>query len=317
MRSPLRKLTPGTVIEVHGHIHNNTKRFSINLETNQGDIALHVNPRFDVGNVVFNSLRSGKWENEECQQWLPVGQGQDFMCMILVEKMDYKVAFNGRHFHSFKHRILYSLVEVLSVEGGITLRTVEQRPPDTTLPPMEASPATVDPKPLQLSFFGTPPMEGVAVALPVPPTLPHPDVFNPSTPCVCKLQSGCYPGMLVYISGRPHVEPDKFNVDLCCGPPGAPGMDVAFHWNPRFRSKTVVRNAFLKGAWGTEELGGRGFPYSAGVHFDMIVQVLHDRINVAVNGQHYAEFHHRLQPITVIDHLSIAGDVLIASVRFR
>lgn len=72
-------------------------RFSINLVTASGDIALHVNPRFDVGNTVFNTFRDGEWENEETVERLPVQQGQNFEAMILVEEMGYKVLLLLRH----------------------------------------------------------------------------------------------------------------------------------------------------------------------------------------------------------------------------
>ncbi|XP_064484136.1 galectin-4-like isoform X2 [Ornithodoros turicata] len=316
VRTPLKTLTPGTIIELHGRIHN-TKRFAINLETRDGDIALHINPRFDCSHVVLNSFRSGNWEAEEYGP-LTLVQGQEFSCLILVEKMEYKVAFNGRHVASFKHRLLFSLVTVLTVESGITLHKVEQKPPLDVPPTMEVGPA-IPPgiAPAMPIGGGMPPMMPPQPTMPVMPATVQEPVFNPSIPFTCTLVQGCYPGMLIYISGRPYAEPDRFNVDLACGPRGVPASPIAFHFNPRFYYKTVVRNSFLDGCWGNEETEGRGFPYQAGVHFDMIIQVLHDRINVAINGQHYAEFRHRFQPISQITHLQIGGDVLIASVRFQ
>nr|BAF43802.1 galectin [Ornithodoros moubata]BAF49629.1 galectin [Ornithodoros moubata] len=312
VRTPLRTLTPGTVIELHGRIHN-TKRFAINLETKDGDIALHINPRFDCNHVVLNSFRGGKWEMEEHAP-LTIAQGQDFSCMILVEKMEYKMAFNGQHLTSFKHRILFSLVDVLTVDPGVTVHKVDQKPPMDVSPPMQIAPSMPPGvAPAMLIGGGMPPQPTMQV-MPSPAQEP---TFNPPTPFCCQLAQGCYPGLLIYISGRPYAEPDRFNIDLTCGPHAVPGSPVAFHWNPRFYEKSVVRNSFLDEGWGVEEREGRGFPYEAGVHFDMIIQVLHDRINVAVNGQHYAEFRHRLQPISQITHLRIEGDVVIASVRFQ
>ncbi|KAK8782056.1 hypothetical protein V5799_016604 [Amblyomma americanum] len=91
MDHPLEKLVPGTVIDLAGKVIRNHNRFHINLETGTGEIALHVNPRFDEGEVVFNTLRNGRWEREERVGRLPVQQGCSFEAMILVEEMGYKV----------------------------------------------------------------------------------------------------------------------------------------------------------------------------------------------------------------------------------
>ncbi|CAN8031490.1 unnamed protein product [Ixodes persulcatus] len=305
MDFPLQPLVPGTIIELTGHVHNHTKRFSINLVTGKGDIALHVNPRFDAGNTVFNTLRGNEWETEEVVQSVPVQQGQNFECMILVEQMDYKVAFNGMHFAEFKHRLLFSLVERLNVEGTVTIHTAEQKPPlGTVLPPMEG---------VGMAMPCTAP-----VMLPTGPATLEPanepqTVYNPPTPFSHLLPGGrLAPGLMVYISGRPHSEAVSFSVNFACG---GVGSDVAFHFNPRFRHKEVVRNTFIDGDWGPEEKKCHKFVFHPGVHFDMLVQVLPDRFNVAVNGQHYVEYQHRLQPLSRISHITVEGDVLIASCR--
>ncbi|KAH8027700.1 hypothetical protein HPB51_007250 [Rhipicephalus microplus] len=150
MDHPLEKLQPGTIIELSGHVLGSPKRFSINLVTAGGDIALHVNPRFDVGNTVFNTFRSDDWEQEEVVQRLPVQQGHNFDFMILVEEMGYKVAFNGLHFADFKHRLLYSTVERLKVDGCVTVHRVEQRPPlGDPVPPMEGCQQPEQPLPVE------------------------------------------------------------------------------------------------------------------------------------------------------------------------
>ncbi|KAL3226309.1 hypothetical protein MRX96_025210 [Rhipicephalus microplus] len=185
MDHPLEKLQPGTIIELSGHVLGSPKRFSINLVTAGGDIALHVNPRFDVGNTVFNTFRSDDWEQEEVVQRLPVQQGHNFDFMILVEEMGYKVAFNGLHFADFKHRLLFSAVERLKVDGCVTVHRVEQRPP----------------------------------------------LGDPSTPFLYMLPGGrLKPGLMVYVSGRPHSEATSFSLNFQCG---GLGSDIAFHFQSR------------------------------------------------------------------------------------
>uniref|UniRef100_A0A6M2CJF2 Galectin n=1 Tax=Rhipicephalus microplus TaxID=6941 RepID=A0A6M2CJF2_RHIMP len=293
MDHPLEKLQPGTIIELSGHVLGSPKRFSINLVTAGGDIALHVNPRFDVGNTVFNTFRSDDWEQEEVVQRLPVQQGHNFDFMILVEEMGYKVAFNGLHFADFKHRLLFSAVERLKVDGCVTVHRVEQRPPlGDPVPPMEGCQQPEQP-------------------LPVEPCV----VYNPSTPFLYMLPGGrLKPGLMVYVSGRPHSEATSFSLNFQCG---GLGSDIAFHFNPRFHRKEMVRNSFQDGDWGTEERKCHGFPFTPGVHFDVLIRVLDATYDVAVNGQHYLQFQHRLQPLQRVSHFQVEGDVLLASCKFQ
>lgn len=44
-------------------------------------------------------------------------------------------------------------------------------------------------------------------------------------------------------------------------------------------------------------------------------QVLPDKFNVALNGQHFIEYRHRLQPLSRISHILVDGDVVLASVK--
>lgn len=291
MDHPLERLVPGTIIELTGHVLSSPKRFHINLVTGAGDIALHISVRFDVGNVVFNTLRNGSWEDEERVENLPVQQGHNFEAMILVEEMGYKVAFNQHHFADFKHRLLYSTVEKLKMDGCVTVHRVEHKPPlGSLLPPMEG------PQPMPLANE---------------PTI----VYNPPTPFLHMLPGGrLAPGLMVYLSGRPHSEANSFCFNFQCG---GLGSDIAFHFNPRFRHKDMVRNSFQDGDWGTEEHKCHGFPFAPGVHFDLLIRVLDSCFDVAVNGQHYLQFHHRLQPLQRISHFSVEGDVLLAACKFQ
>ena len=45
---------------------------------------------------------------------------------------------------------------------------------------------------------------------------------------------------------------------------------IAFHFNPRFREKIVVRNT-KSGNWGKEERQQPKFPFVPGKEFDMII----------------------------------------------
>ncbi|XP_077524086.1 galectin-4-like [Amblyomma americanum] len=290
MDYPMESIVLGSVINLTGHILSTPKRFYINLVTGTGDIALHVNIRFDTGMVVINSFRNDSWETEERFKSLPVQQGHNFEAKILVYDMGYKVAFNQHHFADFKHRLLYSTVEKLKADGCVTLYRVEQeRPLGSLLPVME-------------SCCKMPPANG--------PTI----VYDPTMPLLHMLPGGILiPGLMVYLSGRPLCEGKSFFVSFQCG---GPGSEIAFHFSPRFHQKVVVCNSNLHSEWGTEERQYRPFPFVPGVHFDLVIRVLDSAFDVVVNGQHYLTFQHRLRPLQRVSHLMVDEDVLLASCKF-
>ncbi|KAH8027701.1 hypothetical protein HPB51_007251 [Rhipicephalus microplus] len=102
------------------------------------------------------------------------------------------------------------------------------------------------------------------------PTLKSPFAMQ-STPFLYMLPGGrLKPGLMVYVSGRPHSEATSFSLNFQCG---GLGSDIAFHFNPRFHRKEMVRNSFQDGDWGTEERKCHGFPFTPGVHFDVLIRV--------------------------------------------
>ncbi|XP_077523374.1 galectin-5-like [Amblyomma americanum] len=202
-----------------------------------------------------------------------------------------QVAFHQRHFAYFNHRLLYSTVERLKMDGCVAIHRVAQKPPlGFMLSPME------DPQPMALANE---------------PTI----VYNPPTPFLHMLPGGrMEPGLRVYVSGRPHSEASSFFFNFQCG---GHGSDIAFHFSPRFRHNDMVRNSFQDGNWGTEERKSHGFPFAPGVHFDLLIRVLDSCFDVAVNGQHYLQFQHRLQPLQRVSHFSVEGDVMLACCKFQ
>ncbi|XP_077521774.1 galectin-7-like isoform X1 [Amblyomma americanum] len=118
----LETLCSGTTIDLAGRVGRSTDRFCINLVAETGDIAIHINPLFDEGCVVFNSYRGGYWEHEERVVRMPVQRGSHFETRIRVDDAGYQVAFDNKDFTFFKHRMNCSLVKRLVVEGSVTIR---------------------------------------------------------------------------------------------------------------------------------------------------------------------------------------------------
>ncbi|XP_043857636.1 galectin-8 isoform X2 [Dromiciops gliroides] len=141
-------------------------------------------------------------------------------------------------------------------------------------------------------------------------------VHNPVIPYVGTLSEELGPGKLVVIHGHVPNDADRFQVDFQCGSSVKPRADVAFHFNPRFkRSGYIVCNTLMKEKWGWEEITYE-MPFEKGKPFEIMVMVLKDKFQVAVNGKHLLLYKHRIEP-EKIDTLGIYGKVQIVSLGFR
>ncbi|KAG5194589.1 hypothetical protein JEQ12_012865 [Ovis aries] len=115
--------------------------------------------------------------------------------------------------------------------------------------------------------------------------------------------------------GHDPVEHKRFQVDLQCGSSVKPRADVAFHFNPRFkRANYIVCNTLRNEKWGWEEIT-YDMPFKKEKSFEIVIMVLKEKFQVAVNGKHTLLYAHRISPER-IDTLGIYGKVIIHSVGF-
>ncbi|XP_042908624.1 galectin-4 isoform X2 [Parasteatoda tepidariorum] len=335
-------LHPGKLIEIKGSVPYGTDLFEINLLTGldaYSDRPLHVSVRFNGRFVARNTLMQGVWGSEERGGIFPFNSGQEFQIMILVESNCYRIAVNNQHCFEFNHRIPISRVTTLHIDGSVAIERIEfidkQLPgfPSTTCIPPYPGGSFIPPQPAVCPQPGyippavcpqpgyIPPQPSVC---PQPAYIPPPanetsnlaPVYNPSIPYAYPIYGGLKPGMMIYISGRPSASSNRFTINFQSGTSPYPPPDIAFHLDARFFTRSVVRNSRTNNVWEREECLASHFPFQQAVNFDMMIRVEQDRFMVALNGQHFIEFRHRLFPLSRFDTLYIENDIVVSSIRF-
>ncbi|XP_066090849.1 galectin-8 isoform X1 [Saccopteryx bilineata] len=140
-------------------------------------------------------------------------------------------------------------------------------------------------------------------------------IYNPIIPYVGTIPEQLEPGTLIVIRGHVPGDSDRFQVDLQSGSSVKPRADVVFHFNPRFkRSNCIVCNTLKNEKWGWEEIT-YDMPFQKEKSFEIVIMVLKDKFQVAVNGKHTLLYAHRVSP-DKIDTMGIYGKVNIHSVGF-
>ncbi|XP_026137242.1 galectin-9-like [Carassius auratus] len=132
-------LQNGKSIILSGRVLPGANRFHVNFQCGShsgANIALYFNPRYEsTGYVVLNSFQNMNWGSEERKHESPFPQGQTFTLQILVEQDEYKISTNGRHFMDYRHRVPYSNVDIISVDGMVELNSIVfQNPAAYTAP---------------------------------------------------------------------------------------------------------------------------------------------------------------------------------------
>ncbi|CAL1288567.1 unnamed protein product [Larinioides sclopetarius] len=283
----------GKMIEIKGRIPYGAERFEINLMAGydqSSDRVLHLSIRFDQHCVVRNHKQYDQWGPEERQGPFPFSFGRDFTMLIAAERTQYRIAVNNQHCWNFAHRLPMNRVNSIAMRGFFEVFQVEfigrSNPRTQTVPTVQRGRTRLPP------------------------------VYNPNIPYAYPIYDGLEPGMMIHINGRPSSNPHKFTINLQRGAAQYPPPDVAFHFDPRFFNRSVVRNTRRNGAWAAEETYISHFPFQPGISFELVIRVEADKFSVSINGRHFTDFRHRLRPLEMFDTLYIENDVSISSIRF-
>lgn len=140
-------------------------------------------------------------------------------------------------------------------------------------------------------------------------------LYNPAVPFTGFIQGGFLPGKMVRIQGSSLPSANRFAINLQCGPNTAPRDDIAFHLSPRFSENCIARNSLQNVNWGPEENYGH-MPIMRGQYFEIIILCEAGQFKIAVNGQHFTEFPHRI-PYQRVTYLTVDGDVTLSLIQYE
>jgi hypothetical protein len=273
-----------------------------------------------------------------------------------VEQQGYKITVNGKHFCNFHHRIPKERVQYLYIEGDVTIHHIQNKGQAGVFgggngvilssqfggdKSGKMLPGVVQFSSHSFSSSGNkaqgnmapPPYPGLpsypvysdasysstVSAYPGYPTQSSGPMFNPPVPLVTPIIGGLYPGKIVCISGLPKHNAGRFTLNLACG--ATEESDIGLHFDVRFNlgntKNVVVRTHKERNKYGNEERHQSYFPFYPGVNFELMILAEPSCYKIAVNGQHFTEFMHRIKPFQKANYLNICGDLQITQVRFQ
>ncbi|XP_030633134.1 galectin-9-like [Chanos chanos] len=286
-------LQNGKSIIVSGRVLPGANRFHVNLQCGSrsgADVALHFNPRYDSSSpyVVTNTYQGSKWGSEERTYQAPIPAGSPFTLMILAELNSYKISLNGAHLMEYRHRLPFTMVDTIFVDGMVEVNSIAFQNPPAYFPPQPGFPTPIPAQPAYVApAYGAPPVL----------TIPYKTIIS----------GGLYMGKNITINGMVNPDAKRFTFNLRCG------NDIALHYNPRFDENVVVRNSHLRGSWGSEERTG-SLPFYKGQPFMVTISCNPHHYNIFVNGNQVHTYSHRVTNLHEITVLEVDGHVTLTSV---
>lgn len=137
-------------------------------------------------------------------------------------------------------------------------------------------------------------------------------VYSPTIPFLGLVPGGLRPGSMVRIKGVINNHGERCQINIQTGAALNPRDDVVLHLSIRPNEAVVVRNTLQNQVWGTEERYG-GCPIAYGQLFDVLVLAEANQWKIAINGNHFCTFNHRL-PVHTARYVSVSGSCVIHAI---
>ncbi|KAJ9582399.1 hypothetical protein L9F63_003252, partial [Diploptera punctata] len=119
----------GSVLSFTGTLHRNAEWLIINLQSD-GDIeeviVLQFNARFKESAVIHNTFFNGVWGWDFSNNTVPLQRGAEFTIDFHSDDRHIKVCVNGELYSRYEHRLNPERVNMVLVNGAVTLKTVLQ-----------------------------------------------------------------------------------------------------------------------------------------------------------------------------------------------
>ncbi|KAJ8256623.1 hypothetical protein COCON_G00187750 [Conger conger] len=272
-------LRPGMSLCLQGTApEGNPDRFNIDLMSGD-DIVLHFKVYYRFGLVVFNT-KVGGWQREERVGDQPIQAGRNFDLIFNVTLKGYQVIINERPFYLYKHRMAADSVTTMCIGGDVSFHAINM---------------------IRDSTGG----EETGYNWRFLPMLSTQPTYNPSIPFSTMIPEGMSLKKTMVFGGRVLSGADRFAFDFIASSTG----DRVFHFNPRLKENSVVRNSYIRKSWGSEESYVKSNPFREGEFFEVMIRCGRQKFKVFANGKHMFDYWHRFQLFTEIDSLTIQGDV--------
>ncbi|GFR76739.1 galectin [Elysia marginata] len=319
-------LAVGGVITVKGSTNPDCEGFSINLCTGSDlseDTPFHFNPRFCQEEVVRNTL-SGDWGEEEKEGGFPFTKDSAYEVQIVVKQDHYQVypipfpLSDGADIivkgvvNNEPHRFSINLGSGTDVSGDVLLHFNPRFDQNEVVRNHNQDGWGEEEKEGDFPFAAGAPYELKFVVK---------DKYIESIPVCTPIKGGFAPGASVSVTGKINSNPERFSVNLVCGPDGE-SCDLALHFDVRLNygdtPNYTVRTHRADGEfYGEEERGESFFPFEPEGDFSIKIAAENDCFQIYVNEQHYSTFSYRIQPVQKVDHIMIQGDVEISQICFE
>jgi hypothetical protein len=115
----------GSKVYVTGKPIPGAEKFDIRLVQCEENIVLTVSVRMKDRQIVRNTMKRGKWQDEEIDgPWFPLHEERDFDMIIACHSEHYQIIINGEPYCQFQHRESPNRVTGISIDGDLELQSV-------------------------------------------------------------------------------------------------------------------------------------------------------------------------------------------------